>query len=90
MKLHSWIRSSVAAGTVMAGATLAPLFSAVCEASPEAPLIAYSSLTPKDIEQGCTDAIAESDKILAEMIKVPDATRTFDNTMIPLGRVQDV
>jgi len=90
MNLHSWIRSSVAAGTVMAGVTLAPFFPAVCEASPEAPLIAYSTLTSKDIEQGCSDAIAESDKILAEMIKVQDATRTFDNTMIPLGRVQDV
>lgn len=56
----------------------------------EAPYQTYSSLTPEQVEAGCQGAIGECDAILAEMVKVAPAARTFDNTMMPLNRVEDV
>jgi thimet oligopeptidase len=90
MNLHFGIRSSLAAGIALAGLAFTPFFPQVCVASPEAPLVDYTQVTSEDIQKGCTEAIAEADKILGEMVKVPDANRTFDNTMLPMGRVEDV
>ncbi len=95
MKIHRSIRgfASLVALVALAGALAAFPESgkaATVPTSQKAPVIEYSKLTGEAITKGCQAGIAESDAILAEMVKVPTASRNFDNTMMPLNRVEDL
>ncbi len=49
----------------------------------------YSTITPSQIEEGVTSAIAEAEQILTAVV-APKDFRTFDNTLLPLDRISDL
>jgi len=50
----------------------------------------YQAVTEAEITPACDEAIATSEAILARIAEVPDADRTFANTMQPLDGVANV
>jgi thimet oligopeptidase len=95
MKMHGPIRRAaflaiLGAYLAAAGSFPSAVDAAAVATSPKAPVIAYSKLTGDEIKTGCEDAVKESEAILAEMVKVPAGSRTFDNTMMPLNSIEDL
>lgn len=50
----------------------------------------YASITADAVQAGTDDSIARSDAVLAEVVAVPAAERTWANTMQPLDEVGNV
>ncbi len=51
--------------------------------------MAYSSITPTEIETGAENAITEAESVLAEVTGLSEK-RTFENTLRPLDRIVDI
>ncbi|MGH2602857.1 MAG: M3 family metallopeptidase, partial [Dehalococcoidia bacterium] len=52
-------------------------------------MLDYSTPTPDDIRNAQANSIAEADRIVAAVVAVPDAERTYANTLLPLEDVDD-
>lgn len=53
-------------------------------------MLDYSTPTPEAIARAQANTIAEADRIVAGIVAVPDAERTYDNTLLPLEDVSDL
>ena len=50
----------------------------------------WANTNAGDIERGVDDAIRTVEGLIDELVSVPDARRTFENTVLPLDRISDV
>jgi thimet oligopeptidase len=55
-----------------------------------APLIAYPDVSAAIVAEECAAAIEEADAIVDGIVAVEDGNRTFENTLYPLHRLQDL
>ncbi|MGE0539667.1 MAG: M3 family metallopeptidase [Dehalococcoidia bacterium] len=53
-------------------------------------MLDYSTPTPEAIARAQAEAIAAADQIVADVVAVPDAERTYNNTLLPLEDVSDL
>jgi oligopeptidase A len=50
----------------------------------------YTAVTPESLRAGADEAMRRSDALLDRLVAVPDAERSFENTLLPIDEVQDV
>ena len=50
----------------------------------------YTAVTPDAIREGCEQAMRRSDDLLARIAAVPDAQRSFENSVLPLEAVSEL
>ena len=53
-------------------------------------MLDYSTPAPEAITRAQAESIAAADRIVAGVVAVPDAERTYDNTLLPLEDVSDL
>jgi thimet oligopeptidase len=87
MRRDSLLSLPVWAGALVLCLTLA------CEWIPNegfAPFVEYSALTPQSVTGGGVAAVAKANSLVRGMLAVPEAERTFANTLRPLDQVENV